>query len=160
MRLIGKPANPKPRGFLTNIWSETPNLAGHHPFQEFFPMKIQIFAAISVSLIALCACSDDSSPTGSQSASGRIQAGLVGTWIDNSSLSPDTIIFAENKIQVPYFSAVGTQFSAKNGQVKGGPDNNIFGEFLLSGDTLYYDALLGGAPDGVNKATADIYLKK
>jgi hypothetical protein len=123
-------------------------------------MKIHVFAAISVSLIALCACSDSSSPTGSQSASGRIEAGLMGTWIDNTSFFPDTIIFAENKIQVPFYSGLGTQFSAKNGLVKGGPDNEVFGEYLLSGDTLYYDALLLEEPDGVDKATASKYLKK
>ena len=94
------------------------------------------------------------SPTGSQSTSGRIEAGLVGTWIDNSAVFPDTIIFAESKIQVPFFPAVGTQFSAKNGLVKGGPDNEVFGEYLLSGDTLYYDELLAEAPNGVNKAAA------
>ncbi len=123
-------------------------------------MKIQFFAAISVSLIALCACSDSSSPTGSQSTSGRIEAGLVGTWIDNAPFIPDTIIFAENKIKVPFFFGVGTEFSAKDGLVKGGPSSEIFGEYLLSGDTLYYDALLAEAPNGVNKATAAKYLKK
>lgn len=123
-------------------------------------MKMQIFAVISVSLIALCACSDGSGPTGSQSTSGRVEAGLMGTWIDDTSFFPDTIIFAENKIQVPFYSGLGSQFSAKNGLVKGGPDDEVFGEYLLSGDTLYYDALLLEAPDGVNKATASKYLKK
>jgi hypothetical protein len=123
-------------------------------------MKFHVFAAISASLIAICACSDDSSPTGSPSASGRIEAGLVGTWIDSSSVFPDTIIFSENKIQVPFFSGLGTQFSAQNGVVKGGPDNEIFGEYLLSGDTLYYDELLNEAPNGVNKATASKYHRK
>lgn len=123
-------------------------------------MKTLVITAISFALIALCACSDSSGGTAPQSTSARIDAGLVGTWIDNSSTFPDTIIFAENKIKVPFFSAVGTQFSAKNGLVHGGPDNRLFGEYLLSGDTLYYDDLLLEAADGVNKSTASIYLKK
>jgi hypothetical protein len=117
-------------------------------------------AAVSASLIALCACSGGSGPTGSPSASGRIEAGLAGTWIDNSPFFPDTMIFAENKIRVPFFSAVGTRFSARNGVVKGGPDDEVFGEYVLSGDTLYYDALLLEPPNGVNKATASKYFRQ
>jgi hypothetical protein len=83
----------------------------------------------------------------------------LGTWIDSSSVFPDTILFSENEIQVPFFNGVGTQFSAKNGVVKGGPDDRVFGEYLLSGDTLYYDALLLATPNGVDKATAAIYLR-
>lgn len=122
-------------------------------------MKLRILAAITFSMLGLSACSDDSA-TGSPSASGRIEAGLAGTWIDNSPFFPDTMSFAEDKIRVPFFSAVGTGFSARNGVVKGGPDDEVFGEYLLSGDTLYYDALLFEAPDGVDKATASKYLRQ
>ena len=123
-------------------------------------MKIRILTGISASLIALCACSDGSGPTDPPSASGRIEAGLTGTWIDDSPFKPDTLIFAENKIRVPFFSGVGTGFSAKNGIVKGGPDDEVFGEYILSGDTLFYEALLLELPNGVNKTTASKYHKR
>ena len=123
-------------------------------------MKIGISAAFSASFIALCACSKDPNPTGSQSASGRIEAGLIGTWVDNTPFIPDTLIFAEDKIEVPFFSAVGSSFSAKNGLVKGEPDDKVYGEYLLSGDTLYYDVLFPDAPNGVDKATAAKYRRQ
>lgn len=126
-------------------------------------MKMRSFAGFSVSLIsliALSACSGGSDPTGPQSGSGRIEAGLVGTWIDTSAVFPDTIIIAEDGIRVPFFSAVGTSFSAKDGLVKGGPDNDIFGEYLLSVDTLYYDEIFLETPNGVDKATASKYFRQ
>ncbi len=130
-------------------------------------MKIHGSTALSIALIGTCGicgmsgCSNDSNPTNPQTASGRIEAGLVGTWVENPAAhaKPDTLIFADNKIRTPFFSAVGTQFTAKDGVVKGGPSMTAWGEYLRFGDTLYFDALLGQAPDGVDKSKADRYLK-
>src|SRR4051794_4077877 len=106
--------------------------AENKPFKEFFAMKIQLCTVMSIAIFGMCACSDDSNPTASGSASGRIDAALVGTWVENPAAfaGPDTLIFAENKIQVPFFSAVGTQFSAKDGLVKGGPSMSTYGEYI------------------------------
>jgi hypothetical protein len=123
-------------------------------------MKTWFCAALFLVLFGLSACSNDSNPSVSDS-SGRIDPGLLGTWVENPSAfsRPDTLIFAENKIRTPFFSAVGTQFTAKDGVVKGGPSMTAYGEYARFGDTLYFDALLGQAPDGVDKNTAERFLK-
>lgn len=120
---------------------------------------ILLTAALGIG--ALGACSNDSNPSNPPSGSGRIEAGLIGTWVEDppSASRPDTLIFAENKIRTPFLSAVGTGFTAKDGLVKGGLPLKAYGEYLRFGDTLYFDALLGDAPDGVDKQTADRYLK-
>jgi hypothetical protein len=126
-------------------------------------MKIHLLSAFAIILLGLCACSDDAtgSDSNNQSGSGRIEAGMVGTWVENPSRfsTPDTMVFSESKIRTRFFSAVGTQFSAKDGLVKGGPSMVTYGEYVRVGDTLYFDALLGEAPDGVDTTTAARYLK-
>jgi hypothetical protein len=124
-------------------------------------MKIRLAAAFFAMTITLVACSDSSSPTSTESNSGRMEVGLLGTWIkDPPSVLPDSLYFAENKIEVPFFSGIGSAFTAKDGLVKCGPSLEIYGEYLRFGDTLYYDVLFGSAPNGVDKAKAKRYLKK
>jgi len=122
----------------------------------------------------LIGCSDDSNPsggnaspdpisTGSQglSASGRIEAALVGTWLENPKkfFNPETLIFSDARFKTPYLSGTGSLFTAKSGIVSGGPDSKIVGEYLRSDDTLWFDGLLGSSPDGVSKTTSRRYVK-
>ena len=122
-------------------------------------MKIRFPVFSAMAVLFLLACSEDSNPANPDS--GRIEPGLVGTWVENPSRfsEPETLLFTDAKIRTPFFSGVGTYFSAKDGLVKGGPDWNVYGEYLRFGDTLYFDALLGETPDGVDKTKAARYLK-
>jgi hypothetical protein len=120
-------------------------------------------ALVSFTVAIFLGCDEgDGASTGpsTNSGSGRIEAGLLGTWVRNPAPSmPDTLIFSETLYRTPYLSGVGTQFSAKDGLVKGGPDNRTVGEYIRVGDTLYFDGLLGAEPDGVDTSTARRYLK-
>jgi len=123
----------------------------------------------------LIGCSDDSNPSGGNasadptssgsqalSASGRIEAALVGTWVENpvKFFTADTLIFSDTRYRTPYLSGTGSLFTAKSGIVSGGPDNKTVGEYLRSDDTLWFDGLLGASPDGVSKTTSRRYVKK
>jgi hypothetical protein len=124
-------------------------------------IEIRFHTVLAVAAFGICACSENSNPSNS-GPSGRIEAGLAGTWVENPPRfsRPDTLVFSESKIRTPFFSGTGTLFSAKDGLVKGGPDGVAYGEYLRFGDTLYFDALLGDAPNGVDTAAAGRYLRK
>lgn len=127
-------------------------------------MKLSILAFAALPFAILSGCDDGSSSTTSgptNSGNGRIEAALVGTWVENPwrYSTPDTLIFTATRYRTQYLSGVGTQFTAKDGLVKGGPDNTTVGEYLRVDDTLYFDGLLGQAPNGVDPSTARRYEK-
>lgn len=111
----------------------------------------------ALSFLAFAACDDDSStaPEGS-----RIDPALVGSWAKpNASMFRDTLVFTEAKYQTPYCSGVGQSFWAQGGIVRHSPNKDVCGEYLIAKDTLYYEALLGEAPNGVDKAKAGVYFR-
>lgn len=139
-------------------------------------MKSATLLAAVLATVSLVGCSDESNPSGSSAAtgdptatgssalspSGRIEAGLIGTWVENPAKysTADTLIFSDTKYRTPYLSGVGTMFTAKSGIVSGGPSNTVYGEYLRSDDTLWFDGLLGESANGVDKTKARRYLKK
>ena len=121
-------------------------------------MKISTALGLTTTLALLAACGG----TDGGSGSARIDPTVAGTWVKikkSGSLS-DTLIMTDSKYQTPYASGAGAKFWAADGVAEHGPDRIPCGEYVLSGDTLYFEGLLGDDPDGVvNKATVPAYLR-
>lgn len=113
--------------------------------------------------LSLAACDSESmevTPNCCNDASSRIETGLVGNWAKTAArFSTDTLIFTEAKFRTPFLSGTGSLFSAKDGLVKGGPDMATVGEYQRSGDSLWFDGLLGSAPDGIVRGETNLYLR-
>lgn len=118
-------------------------------------MKLSSVLCASCAALLLQACDDS---TGSSSSS-RIDPAIAGTWarIGGTRFS-DTLIFLDARYQTPYGSGTGTHFSASGGVAKCGYPLEVCGEYKRSNDTLYFEALLGQAPDGVVPSITNAYL--
>ncbi len=132
-------------------------------------MRAQLCASILLGFL-LVACDKENgaqSAVGSpevsgagELAGGRIETGLVGNWAKPSArFLSDTLIFTETKFRTPFLSGTGSLFSAKAGLVKGGPDMKTVGEYQLSGDSLWFDGLLGSEPNGIVRGESNLYLR-
>ena len=107
-----------------------------------------------VPVLLLLSCEDSS--TGGSSG-GQVDPALVGKWARRNGTSfTDTLIFSGNGYYyVPFCSGTGGGLKATGGQVWCPASQETCGEYQLSGDTLFYEGLLGSVPDGVVERTGN-----
>lgn len=120
-------------------------------------MKTSAVLASLATALLLSACGDEA--TGP--SSGGIEAALIGSWAKpGGTMFMDTLIFSNSgHYYVPYCSG-DRGLKASGGQVWCPASQSTCGEYVLSGDTLFYEGLLGSNPDGVvPRTTSYTYLK-
>jgi len=124
-------------------------------------MRIPAFLCLFSSLVLLQACDD--SGTGATAASSNVDAALIGRWISVSPSDPltmrDTANIATDRIQTPYFSAVGSSFTARDGHI--GYKGTYTEDYEVSGDTLWLEGVLSTESDAkVTRAFAMKFLRR
>jgi len=124
-------------------------------------MRIPVLLGLFSSLVLLQACDD--SGTAATAASSNVDAALIGRWISATPSTPltsrDTAYIATDRIQTPYFSAVGSTFTARDGHI--GYKGTYSEDYEVSGDTLWLEFVLSSESDAkVTRSSAMKYLRR